>query len=210
MHELGFTNAQGSYNAGRGRDGLNAAPMIDAAYRTSRFGTAVPTSVRPASITGKPMPVGWTPAARVPPVCRPCPRKQVTVRNRQQFINWLKLWAPALYADAKQKADVIERAEPSLGQLGGWWDTFTEKLTDIGGKYLQYRTQREILKAQLERMQAGLPPLQTSEYAPTIAFKPDPGTTREITSAIGAGFGKLLPWLAVAGVALVVLMRRKR
>ena len=63
---------------------------------------------------------------------------------------------------------------------------------------------------QMERMRAGLPPLQTGEYAPTVAIKVDPGTTRELTGAIGAGFGKMLPVIAIGGVALMFLMGRRR
>lgn len=208
---LGAHNAQGSYNQGRGRDGFEPLRSIDATYRSSRFGTGTRTSNRPRSITGKPrwgIPPGERPVGRHLPVSRRRSSKAATVRNRRSFVNWIKRWAPQLYADAKKQADVVERNEGALGNLGGWWDTFTEKLSDVGGKYLQYRTQREILKAQMDRMQAGLPPLQTSEYAPTIQIKPDPGTTREITSAIGAGFGKMLPWLAAAGVGVFLLMRR--
>ena len=75
-------------------------------------------------------------------------------------------------------------------------------------QYLQFRTQKEILDAQLERMRAGLPPLQTSEYAPTVAVKVDPGTTAEITGAIGTGLGRMLPFIAIGGLALLFLMRR--
>jgi len=142
------------------------------------------------------------------PAARTKPNKGKMIRNRQAFINWIKNWAPEIYAAAKLKADRVEASDGTLGQLAGWWDTFSDTLADLGGKYLQFKTQKEILEAQLERMRAGEPPLQTSEYAPTIAIKPDPGTTREITGAIGAGFGKMLPWIAIAGVGVILLMRR--
>lgn len=135
--------------------------------------------------------------------------KAKTIRYRQQFIAWMKNWSPALYRRAKAKADAVEAREGALGGLAGWWETFTENITEVGGAVLQYKTQKAILEAQLERMRAGLPPLQTSEYAPTIAVKPDPGTTREITGAIGAGLGRMLPFIAIAGVALLVMMRRR-
>jgi len=138
------------------------------------------------------------------------PNKAAKIRNRRQFVTWLKNWSPGLYAAAKRRADITQGREGALGELGGWWDTFTEGLTDVGGQYLQYKTQKEILDAQLERMRAGLPPLDTSQYAPTFAVKVDPGTTAEITGAIGAGLGKMLPFIAIGGAALFLMMRKRR
>lgn len=144
------------------------------------------------------------------PVRRKKISKAKTIRHRQQFIGWMKNWAPGLYRRAAAAADAAEAREGgALGDLAGWWETFQENLTEIGGAYLQYKTQKEILEAQLERMRAGQPPLQTSEYAPTVGVKIDPGTTREITGAIGAGLGRMLPFIAIGGVALLLLMRRK-
>ena len=203
-------NAQGNYNQGRGRDGLG---LVRAG---SRFGAGVRTAERPLRVGGRrsfdvdrsaattfvrgdvPKGIARTPAQIYLPaqaavnVRRRKPSRLQKIRDRRQFINWLKRWSPKLYADAKAKADLVEQGEATLGGLGGWWDSFTESLTDLGGKYVQFQTQKEILDAQMERMRQGLPPLQTSEYAPTIAIKPDAGTTREITGAIGAGFGSLL------------------
>jgi hypothetical protein len=135
--------------------------------------------------------------------------KAAKIRQRQQFINWVKNWAPGLYVAAKKKADIAEGNEGALGALGTWWDSFTDSIKDLGGQYLQYKTQKEILEAQLERMRAGEPPLQTSEYAPTVRIGIDPGTTREVVGAIGAGFGKMLPFIAIGGVALLLMMRRR-
>lgn len=150
---------------------------------------------------------------RIDPRRLPRPRKRLskaaTIRHRRQFINWVRNWAPEIYTAAKRKADQEERADGALGQLAGWWESFTTGVTDLGGKYLQFRTQKEILEAQLERMKQGLPPLQTSEYAPTVVIKPDAGTTAEITGAIGAGFGKMLPFIAIGGVAILLLMRKR-
>lgn len=150
----------------------------------------------------------FVPPGKVP--ARRAPSRATQIRYRRQFVNWLKDWAPQIYIDAKKKADQVESNDGALGQLAGWWETFTESAADIGGQYLQFKTQKEILDAQMERMRGGLPPLQTSEYAPTIAIKPDAGTTREITGAIGAGFGSMLPWLAIGGLGLFLLMRPKR
>ena len=200
-------NVQGTFYDGRGASGLNAVSTM---YRaTTRHGTSTPRGNRPPHISGKPTPINSDKRARifVPPTKRPS--AAATIRHRQQFINWLKRWAPQVYAAAKKRADVAQLQGGTLNGLGGWWDTFTESVGNIGSQYLQFRTQKEILDVQLTRMQQGLPPLQTSEYAPTISIKPDAGTTREITGAIGAGFGKFIPWVA-GGVGLFLLLGRKR
>jgi hypothetical protein len=191
-------------------------PGLDPQYLLPRLrvpwerGTRGPTTT-PAKIPGTVTVVKISPPGRVvrAPVRRPLVSKAAKIRRRQQFVNWLKNWAPQLYARAKAKADAVEVDDATLGQLAGWWETFTENLTEVGGAVLQYKTQKAILDAQLERMRAGLPPLQTSEYAPTVAVKVDPGTTAEITGAIGAGFGKMLPFLAIGGVVILLMMRRR-
>lgn len=167
-----------------------------------------PTDAVVVSKVGGPVALVRRPRLRRRPISR-----AKKIRHRQQFIGWLKNWAPQLYARAKAKADAVEAREAqnnTLGNLGTWWDTFTENIAEVGGAVLQYKTQKAILEAQLERMRAGEPPLQTSEYAPTIAVKPDPGTVREVTGAIGAGFGRMLPFLAIGGVVLVMMMGRGR
>lgn len=218
-----ITNAQGNYNQGRGADGLSAV-------RASRYGAgtperkkrarhAVPASLDPTLLVtrdiqarpiSKPLPglIFTPPNKRIATAARR-PNRATQIRHRRMFVNWLKNWAPQVYADAKRKADQIEVTDGTLGQLAGWWETFSDSVGSLGGKYLQFKTQKEILDAQMERMRQGQPPLQTSEYAPTVAVKPDAGTTREITGAIGAGFGSMLPWLAAGGVGLYLLTRRK-
>lgn len=210
-------NVQGTFDEGRGASGLGTVRYVPV---LSRLGPGVKTSHRPPRLTGKPkrpsstdmrsypagVTTGWMRDYQPP---RRAPRKVVRIRHRQQFINWLKRWAPQVYVGAKKRADVDQAHEGTLNGLGGWWESFSDGVVDLGGKVLQYKTQKEILDAQLERMRRGLPPLQTSEYAPTIAIKPDAGTTREITGAIGAGFGQILPW-AAAGVGLFLLLGRKK
>lgn len=186
-------------------------PTLDPQYLLPRVPTVSTDLVDPGKVPTVKAKVIRAPTVRrevrVPMKRRRRPNKARLIRDRQRFVNWLKTFAPQLYVDAKKAADVAEANGGTLGELAGWFDTFTEKVSELGGKYLQFRTQKEILEAQLERMKQGLPPLETGQIAPTIAVKPDPGTTREITGAIGAGFGRMLPFLAV-GLALFLFMRR--
>lgn len=228
-------NAQGNYDQGRGADGLGqTATMIGSRYGAgvpySRRPPAIsgkpkpPSSLDPQLVLPRlyaardieRLPIVakksgfWSPGrsgTSVPRRRRPI-SKAKQIRHRKQFIGWLKNWAPDLYATAKAKADAVQIGEGTLGQLAGWWESFTDSLTSVGGQYLQFRTQKEILDAQMERMRAGEAPLQTSQYAPTVSVKVDPGTTAEITGAIGTGLGKMLPFIAIGGLALLVLSRR--
>lgn len=211
-------------------DPLKAAKMKARGFLQDKFGRWVPAvTIMPVPGGRVPLRVPWDRGTRGPiekpsapiveailaPVRDPRRRRRTPlkrgakIRQRRQFINWMKNWAPQLYAAAKIKADKVEANEGGLGALGTWWDSFTESIKDLGGQYLQYKTQKEILEAQLERMRAGEPPLQTSEYAPTVRIGIDPGTTREVVGAIGTGFGKLLPFIAIGGVALLLMMRRR-
>ena len=228
-------NAQGNYNQGRGADGLSLvmpASRYGAGVPYSRRPPAISGKAKPAASLDPqlllPRLWGGRDIERIPLVAKrlqariEAPGRSGTairrrrrpiskakqIRDRKQFIGWLKNWAPDLYAAAKAKADAAEINDGTLGQLAGWWETFTQGISDVGGQYIQFRTQKEILDAQLERMRAGLPPLQTSEYAPTVAVKVDPGTTAEITGAIGTGLGRMLPFIAIGGLALLFLMRR--
>ena len=195
-------NVQGNLDIGRGADGLNG---LKPAYVGSRLGPGVPSAPRPAHLRrGR-----YKTAAQAQPITPRRVTRQELTRNRQQFINWLKRWAPRVYTYAKEAADREQARDGALNGLSGWFDSFMDKLTDAGGKYLQLRTQKDILDAQMERMRAGLPPLQTSEYAPTVKVQPDPATTKQITGAIGAGFQGALPWVIGAG-GLLLLMGRKR
>jgi len=235
MNGLGIINAQGNYDQGRGADGLGfvyasrfgiSVPYSERPPAISGKATP-PASLDPNILLPKVWPGVIGPTVKTIKIIDPERGKSVhlvrdlskrrrpvskakRIRHRQQFIGWLKNWAPQLYAEAKKKADVAEANEGgALGNLGGWWDTFQEAVVNIGGKYLEFKTQKEILEAQLERMRAGEPPLQTSEYAPTIAIKPDPGTVRQLTGAIGAGLADMLPFIAIGGLVLVLLLRRK-
>ncbi len=201
-------NVQGRFDSGRGADGLDAVHIV---YNTSRFGPGVKLSARPLRLSGKRHPAKPDPRARVFVPPRRRPSKHLQIRHRQQFITWLKRWHSQLYARAKKSADIAQAREGTLNGLGGWWESFTDSLTEVGGAVLQYKTQKDILDAQMERMRLGLPPLQTAEYAPTVRIDVGAETTRDITGAIGAGFGKMLPWLALGGgMLLLVTMGRKR
>ena len=140
------------------------------------------------------------------------PSKGEAMRNRTRFLHWIKRWNPHIYAQAVAAANRTQ-ASGGTGALYGWFDDFTSKVADLGGKFLQFKTQKEILDAQMERLRSGLPPLETGQYAPTVGVQisPDPATTAHITGAIGTGLGKLATPLMLGGAALaaILLLRKK-
>lgn len=224
--------AQGHYYDGRGRSGLGMlGRKPERTFRVSTGVTRSPRYVEPV-FTFPRRPVALTfPRRPVAPIKRPPhitgaptrhargrrtharfarprrPSKAAMVRARKQFLTWLKKWQPQLYARAVASANQSARQPGGLGQLHGWWDDLSAKLSDLGGKYLQFKTQKEILDAQLERTKQGLPPFETAHIAPTIAIRPDPGTTAQITGAIGVGMERLLPWV-IGGVGAAILLPR--
>ena len=66
----------------------------------------------------------------------------------------------------------IEKAAPGIVEIANniavagesWIDAIARAMTTVA----MAESQRQILKAQLERARQGLPPLKTSEYAPAI------------------------------------------
>lgn len=54
-----------------------------------------------------------------------------------------------------------------------WFTNFTDSIGKIGPALVQYKTQKNIMKIQLDRAKRGLPPLDTSQLAPTFRVQPE-------------------------------------
>lgn len=149
------------------------------------------------------------------------PSKAERARNQQRFVQMIRKTHPRLYAIAKARV-----GEPptgaGLGQItkngttetaSSWFSRLTDTLTTLAPTYLQYKSQKELLEIQLQRAQEGLPPLETSQYAPAVQIGLDPEQTREAIAAAGAQAGEFLrqPMVlaAGAGLLLLVMMRRR-
>ena len=87
-----------------------------------------------------------------------------------------------------------------------WWNNFTTAVGDVGGKFLQYKSQQKVLRLQLQRAKQGLPPLDMRRLAPVIKVQPelspemvDDMKKYMVPAAIGVG-----------AVVLILFMSRKR
>jgi hypothetical protein len=87
-----------------------------------------------------------------------------------------------------------------------WFTSFTQSIQKIAPALVQYKTQKDILKLQLDRAKKGLPPLDTSALAPTIRVQP------ELSPEMYSDLKKyVLPVSIGIGALLVaVMMSRKK
>lgn len=140
--------------------------------------------------------------------------------NKRLFMQWMEENFPETYGAALIEATDRTNAVNAFG-LGAhavtkpiaappqksWWNNFTTAIGDVGGKFLQYKSQQKVLRLQLQRAKQGLPPLDMSRLAPVIKVQPelspemvDDVKKYMVPAAIGLG-----------AVLLIVLMgRRKR
>jgi len=150
------------------------------------------------------------------------PSRAERARNQQRFVQMIKRTHPRLYAIAKARVGEPPTGS-GLGQItktatttetsSSWFSRLTDTLSTLAPSYLQYKSQKELLEIQLQRAQEGLPPLETSQYAPAVQIGLDPEQTREAIAAAGAQAGEFLrqPMVlaAGAGILLLVMMRRR-
>jgi hypothetical protein len=148
---------------------------------------------------------------------------------RRAFVRWLKRAYPGVVEQLETALEAVEleRELSGVGQAeteeGSWLDKLIGAAQQILPAYLQYEQQREVLDIQLERARAGLPPLETGQYAPSVQVGLDPETVRRLgdeamtrASAAAQGvFAGPWPWilLGVGGIALVAMQgqgRRRR
>lgn len=131
------------------------------------------------------------------------------LKARLAFLTWLRKNHPRVYADAVGAS----------AQMGGIMDTISGALSKIdfgkisdgvakaGTAYLAVKSQKDLLKLNLERAKTGLPPLDSTDYgiAPTVR------TEIDVDPRLAAGLrdSMMMP-LLFGGLALaaVLLLRR--
>jgi len=220
-------NVQGQYDSGRGRDGLGNVftagwtgdPPIRGGPLAAIRRPAIVGMKRPPHITGDP---GRTNRNRK---VMPFRRRKVSPAEkklyRAKFLTWLQGFSPGIAIAAAKHADAATKASGLGVHLGppeaisepaatGWFDSFMTKAGELGQEFLAYRTQKQILDIQISRAEAGLPPLETSQLAPTIKVETTPEATRQITGAIGTGLKTLATPLLIgaAGIGLLLFLKK--
>lgn len=209
-------NVQGQYNSGRGRDGLGNVFSAGWTGDPPIRGGGLAQAKRPPWITGDPGRANRN--RKVLPFRRRKVSPAAKKLNREKFVAWLQEFSPGIAIAAAKHADAATQAA-GLGQVTttvsepaatGWFDSFMTKAGELGSQFLAYRTQKQILDIQIERAEAGLPPLETSQLAPTIKVETTPEATRQITSAIGTGLKTLATPLliAAAGIGLLLFLKK--
>lgn len=145
------------------------------------------------------------------------------LQARVQFADWLKSEHPVLFERAVTIAENF--TNNGLGQMGppaptatvttavataplSFWQKFSEAAAGLGVTYLTLKNQRDAMKINLERAQAGLPPIDMATSAPVITTQVDlsPELTNRLMSTAGEGINKML-LLAAAGVAVFFLIK---
>lgn len=141
----------------------------------------------------------------VPKRTRPT-RLRVSASNIREpglpgFLRWLERDFPAVHARLRaQRPDLLATAMAGLGQAEPVaTKTAGQKIADFVLPLLQVYQQRQILKLQLKRAEAGQPPLDVESLAapPTrveIEAGKETRRTGMIALAAGAGLG-LLVWM---------------
>lgn len=105
------------------------------------------------------------------PLRRPhVPPKPLTPAQAQ-FVGWLRVAHPALYARVipKLTGDAATNPDPVITDAGlGGWDDLTSAISKIGSTYVETRAALATIKANAQRASAGLPPtVVTAAPAPS-------------------------------------------
>lgn len=127
-----------------------------------------------------------------PETPKPIPpaRNQLQERNRARMAAWFKENMPTIYKAAVARLKDSDRgviAARSLGQTTeespGFFDKLLGTIQTLAPELIKARAQKELLDVQLDRARQGLPPLDTTQYAPAVQVSMDPETIYRTASA---------------------------
>ena len=92
--------------------------------------------------------------------------------NRAKFLSWVKSRHPKIYRMALLRAGSRSGRLSGLGQeTESWWSKMATGIQEMIPAALQYRQQKDIMKMQLQRAQAGLPPANVADYTPVLKIE---------------------------------------
>jgi hypothetical protein len=128
----------------------------------------------------------------------------------EKFAKWVSDTFPELYTAAVRRLENTGGAG-GLSRLGqdtataaapvSAWDKVINAIQTIAPEYLKAKAQKDLLDVQLDRAKQGLPPLDMSQYAPSVRLGLD-------TQQIGGALASVPPvvWLGAGGVLLALLL----
>ena len=135
--------------------------------------------------------------------------------NRVLFLRWLRLTHPSVYAATVPQGNSV--------QLGGFFDSIanafssvTAKANELAATYLnvknataQQKAAMDLLRVNIERATSGLAPLNPDGSPVTTSQIGGTATTTDVALAQAVGGVPLLAWLALGGLGVYVLSRRR-
>jgi len=149
------------------------------------------------------------------------------LKAKEATINWVrdndpKLYELAVKRHALQQGDTaiygLEGYEAdefvALNGIADFFKSLSTTVQNVLPQAIQYKTQKDILKAQLKRGEQGLPPLEVADYSPVFRVAPDftpeseAALTRMAIQTTGSGIKQILPYAAF-GLGLFLLLRRR-
>jgi hypothetical protein len=153
------------------------------------------------------------------PTDTPAEQKLPREQANALFVDWFAKAYPGVVESLLAEIDrdgVL--ADAGLGATEQQEQGFIQKLMDLAQgvvpAYLQYQQQKDVLDIQLERARAGLAPLETGQFAPSVQIGLDNETVQRIADEAGAraraAASSPLPWLLLGGGVLAALAFRKK
>lgn len=138
------------------------------------------------------------------------PTMNATAKARAAFITWLRDTNPEGYRFAMQQANANASLADTSASTGFDWQKFIEAATAATTAVFQTKAQKDMLKVNIERAKAGLPPMDTSFAAPVIRtqFDVSPEVAAQLQQSAQAGMMNIA---LIGGIGLVAFMLlRKR
>lgn len=130
------------------------------------------------------------------------------MNSKQAFIEWVKNNDPFIYnlAVGRYKAK-----QSGLSGTADFFSSLTDTIKNVVPAVMNYRQQNKIMDVQIQRAKQGLPPLETSQYAPVI--KVETAITPESEAAakrigvdlVKQGVGDMKP-IFFGGLALMAFL----
>lgn len=114
---------------------------------------------------------------------------------QQQFVSWLQMNNPTLYKATVSRVGMGDHDKTT------WWGSFIGAAKELTPIIVGARSQKKLLNVQMKRAQQGLPPLNTSEIAPTV----------RVQAALSPDIKRIMiPALAVGGLLLLFFVMKKK
>ncbi|MDH5654198.1 MAG: hypothetical protein OEZ39_20265 [Gammaproteobacteria bacterium] len=135
-----------------------------------------------------------------------------------EYLAWMESEFPEMYDEVSSEVGMdglgadVPTSTVTAGSTGqpaeepSMWSNIISAVKEIAPAYTQYKQQKEIMRVQTDRAKKGLPPLETSQYAPTARV------ITEVGGETRMGIAKLaIPIaLGVGALGLLYTLKKRR